>query len=319
MKNGWTIKPVAGADNQAIELRGIGRADLHNAKTRDLLNALWLNHGVIIFRDVEDPDIHVELSECFGPCQVHPVQQNNTDPDKLKLTNVQYAPGSENGNVWEVDGQPLGAWLPFHFDLVYVDKVNHGGILRPIEIPRSGGQTCFLDKITLYDDLPDRLKWRVEGLEVAYRFSVDIEKMRFPAQHVKVVRMGKKFRDVESRAAQFSRSVHPLVYAQQRTGRKMLNLSPWFADELVGLERSEGDALLEELCHYVQTSKRVYCHDWKMGDLGLWDNWRVLHSATGTPPDCTRWMQRTTIAGDYSLGRLENESTETSELRLVDV
>jgi taurine dioxygenase len=35
----------------------------------------------------------------------------------------------------------------------------------------------------------------------------------------------------------------------------------------------------------------------------LWDNWRVLQCATGVPPDQTRVMQRTTIRGDYALGR----------------
>ena len=37
----------------------------------------------------------------------------------------------------------------------------------------------------------------------------------------------------------------------------------------------------------------------------LWDNWRMLHCATGTPADETRLMERTTIGGDYGLGRIE--------------
>jgi taurine dioxygenase len=35
----------------------------------------------------------------------------------------------------------------------------------------------------------------------------------------------------------------------------------------------------------------------------LWDNWRMLHSAEGVDPQATRWMRRTTIGGDYALGR----------------
>jgi taurine dioxygenase len=37
----------------------------------------------------------------------------------------------------------------------------------------------------------------------------------------------------------------------------------------------------------------------------LWDNWRMLHCAQGVPPGEERRMRRTTIAGDYALGRRE--------------
>ena len=35
----------------------------------------------------------------------------------------------------------------------------------------------------------------------------------------------------------------------------------------------------------------------------LWDNWRTLHCAKGVAPDAVREMHRSTIAGDYKLGR----------------
>jgi taurine dioxygenase len=37
----------------------------------------------------------------------------------------------------------------------------------------------------------------------------------------------------------------------------------------------------------------------------LWDNWRLLHCACGTPVGMRREMRRTTIHGDYKLGRKE--------------
>jgi taurine dioxygenase len=36
----------------------------------------------------------------------------------------------------------------------------------------------------------------------------------------------------------------------------------------------------------------------------LWDNWRTMHSAFGTPPECEREVQRTTIKGEHTTGRL---------------
>jgi taurine dioxygenase len=40
----------------------------------------------------------------------------------------------------------------------------------------------------------------------------------------------------------------------------------------------------------------------------IWDNWRVLHSVSGSAPEHGRCMHRTTIAGDYGLGRFEDVS-----------
>ncbi len=49
----------------------------------------------------------------------------------------------------------------------------------------------------------------------------------------------------------------------------------------------------------------------------LWDNWRMLHSARGIAPTDRRRMQRTTIAGDYALGRTEGREARENDLRLT--
>ena len=40
----------------------------------------------------------------------------------------------------------------------------------------------------------------------------------------------------------------------------------------------------------------------------IWDNWRMLHSVTGHDPGVTRCIHRTTIKGDYGLGRFESNA-----------
>ena len=49
----------------------------------------------------------------------------------------------------------------------------------------------------------------------------------------------------------------------------------------------------------------------------LWDNWRMMHSANGVAIDDRRSMQRTTIAGDYALGRTEGGQLRENDLRLT--
>jgi taurine dioxygenase len=104
-----------------------------------------------------------------------------------------------------------------------------------------------------------------------------------------------------------------MVYIQEQTGRPVLNLSPWFAEGIEGMETEEGDALLHEVVQHCISSDQAYFHQWQPDDMVLWDNWRMLHCATGIPPDGSRHMQRTTIAGDYALGRLEVDGPKVGD------
>lgn len=63
----------------------------------------------------------------------------------------------------------------------------------------------------------------------------------------------------------------------------MLNLSPLFADSMLGMNRAEGDGLLRWLANHITDEARAYDHDWQEGDMVLWDNWRMLHCARGVP------------------------------------
>jgi taurine dioxygenase len=108
--------------------------------------------------------------------------------------------------------------------------------------------------------------------------------------------------------------VHPLVFVQPETGRKVLNLSPLFARYIETMNNPMGDAILEELCRHFLNCPQ-YHHRWALGDMLLWDNWRMLHSISLAPPDEPRVMQRTTILGDYALGRKANIKTVGSGTR----
>ncbi len=66
---------------------------------------------------------------------------------------------------------------------------------------------------------------------------------------------------------------------------------------------ADGDALLQEVVSICTDSSLAHFHDWREDDMVLCDNWRTLHCAPGVPLEETRVMERTTISGDYTLGR----------------
>ena len=175
--------------------------------------------------------------------------------------------------------------------------------MRALQTTSRGGTTGFIDQIEAYTRLPQAMKDRVEDLSVVYQMGpLDSFPYAWKSK-VRVVQLADHARKALQRIVpDFPPVAHPLVFTQPETGRKVLNLSPLFARHIEGMQNADGDALLADLARHILDSP-AYHHRWTLGEMVLWDNWRMLHSVTLAPVDETRVMQRTTIAGDYALGR----------------
>lgn len=305
----FQVAPLPGQGSYGALVTGLAPDDIDAPEVHQALHDLWVDKGLVVFRGIAGGvDTQLRLSAIYGEPEIHPMM-TGTD---IKTEHSALAPiefDREDGNIYEIDGELRGGYLPWHFDGAYVDRINHGGILRPEVLPERGGDTGFIDQIAAYDLLPDRLKARIEGLSVVYSYQPDFTRAKFGTRVDKLVRMSTLFRKGAGHPSVQTRAIHPLVYQRAETGKKVLHVSPWFADGIEGMETREGDALLAEVIGYVIRPELMYFHRWQAGDMVLWDNWRMLHCATGIPPDQTRIMRRTTIVGDYGLGRREAATT----------
>lgn len=279
------------------------------AVRRQLLD-LFIDKGVIVFKGLAELDTQIALSEIYGEPEIHPLLVGIERPrEHFVIAEIDYV--EEDGDLYELNGELRGGFLPWHFDLAYMAKINRGGILRAAVVPEKGGETGFIDGIAAYDDLPDDLKQRIEGLHVIYRYSADSSTAKFGEIPDKCISLSRNISLALEHPSVQHPVTHPMVYGQKETGRKILNISPWHAVAIEGMENAQGDALLAEVCDRMIRPEMAYIHDWVKDDMILWDNWRMLHSARGVPPGEKRKMRRTTIAGDYALGRqLEREHAE---------
>ena len=284
------------------KVEGLKMADLADEAVRARLREIWIEDGLVIFTGAEvTAEFQVALSRVFGDLEQHPVRELWTE-GMPELITIRFDPEKER--ILEVDGVRTGSWLPWHSDLIYTDRINHGGVLRMLQKTSWGGKTGFLDRIQAYALMPEDLKRQIEGLNIVYRLMVFHHETRYGAKsQVRTLQTSEFQRKVSERIDRdFPPVSHPLVFTQAETGRKVLNLSPHFALYIEGRDDPEGHALLQRVVDHM-TSCPAYFHDWRPDDLVLWDNWRMVHSVTGAPADEVRIVQRTTIAGDYALGR----------------
>jgi alpha-ketoglutarate-dependent taurine dioxygenase len=88
----------------------------------------------------------------------------------------------------------------------------------------------------------------------------------------------------------------PLVWTH-KSGRKSLVIGN-SAHNILGMDPLDGEELLIRLRDFATGPEFSYRHDWKVGDLVLYDNTGTLHRATAFPLDCGRMLHRTKLEGD---------------------
>jgi taurine dioxygenase len=299
---GLSFSPLPGQSQFGVVAHGFTPDMIDDPAIRQQLYDLWVDKGMIVFKDLDGLDTQMRRSEIFGESEEHPLLIGRDDFAREDKVSVKI--NEEAGGIYKVRGEELAGWLAWHKDSIYTDKLNHGGLLWAQVVPEQGGHTGFIDQIAAYDAMPQRLKDKCEGLNVLYIYTRDSWESKFGEHPEARVRLS-AFQMTTEKDMKRPRSVHPMVFVQPETGRKVINVSPWFADGIEGMENAEGDALLREVIEHIVAPGREYYHHWTPGEMVLWDNWRMLHCASGTPMGMKRLMRRTTIFGDYALGRKE--------------
>ena len=303
-----TVRPIRDDLAFGARIGGVTLDDLGDPEVRSRLNDTFEERGLLIFEDVDPtPVMQVAVSTVFGPLKDHPsaATPRAGGDDMLGVIEIRHEPNE--GGVVQLGGRLLSQWLPWHFDHCYNDQLNRAGVLRAVEIPPDGGMTGFVDGIALYAAISPEVRDRIEGEKVIYAMDVILDNLRFgrPDDLVEV-HTSPQAEDVMTEFEHRPRAIHPAVWTR-RTGEKVLHVSPWMAKGLEGRDDSEADRLLTEVCNeIVEAAKGLsYFHRWEPTDMVIWDNWRILHSVSGSAPEEGRCMHRTTIAGDYGLGRFE--------------
>lgn len=314
------VRPLRADLSFGARIGGLTRERLADEDVRRELNRVFEDRGLIVFEEVEpSTPMHAALSDVFGPMKDHPSKavprvDQDSMPGVIDMACKPFEPGAIR-----VEGKTLLSWLPWHFDHAYNNELNRAGVLRAIDIPPEGGLTGFADGVELYRLLSPELREAIEDRNVLYRMNVIMDNLRFgrPADY-EVLGERPSAQAVMDAAADTPRAVHPAVWTRA-DDRKVLHVSPWMAEGIEGCENEAGDALLQAVAQeiFALARRHSYFHAWKLTDMVIWDNWRVLHAVSGHDPKYPRRMQRTTIKGDYGLGYFEGGGTGSKVLEMT--
>ncbi len=296
-----TRTPLSG--HVGLELAGIDLdRPLGESAKQDLRDA-WIESGLVLLRGaLHSAEAHLRLSEVFGGMEPSATSFLNSVENPF-LMELRQTPGNPKARRYVINGETRVGYIGWHWDQSFMPTIVRGAVLRMVEPASAGGLTGFIDANAAYDRLSEETKARIEGLEVVYEFNPAMEEnLGFPRDVVSL--------NGASRKRNFPAVVHPLVITQPETGRKVLKLSPTHYKSVLGMDQAEGDALIAELADVLTEDKYAYYHQWGTDDVVIWDNWRVIHCVTGVPEGVSRLGIRTTISGDYNVGRYLDPSLD---------
>jgi alpha-ketoglutarate-dependent taurine dioxygenase len=235
------------------------------------LRDLWEQRGVLVFPGIGMTD---EEQLAFAQTLGEPVEQQGSKIHKVTLDptlnpRADYLRGTV---LWHIDG--------FSDDLPA-----RGTILSARKLSTIGGQTEFANTYAAYEALPEARKRDLAPLRVYHTLEAT-QRDVFPNP------------SDEMRAgwAMYPPKLHPLVWIH-RSGRKSLVLGSG-ADWVEGMDPAESRALLKELHDWSVQARFVYRHEWRLGDMVVWDNCGTMHRVEPYPDDSGRLMHRTTLAGE---------------------
>ena len=88
---------------------------------------------------------------------------------------------------------------------------------------------------------------------------------------------------------------HPLVRPHPRTGARALYAVSGSSFAIEGMDDAASRALLDELKAHATQAKYCHTYDYEVGDVIVWDNAQLLHSAPLTDPGDPRTLWRITV------------------------
>jgi alpha-ketoglutarate-dependent 2,4-dichlorophenoxyacetate dioxygenase len=277
------ITPLS--DRFGAEVSGIDITRPLDAETQAQIRAVQDQWGVTVWRDTGLTDqSHVAFSRMFGTVELAPKQKGKPDrfsePELFDASNIDV-----DGNI--VDN-PLRRYVNagnrlWHIDSSYMDVRSAQAMLlcHQAPPPEVSAPTLFADARSAYADLPQAMKDRIAGLSARHCYFYSRMKAGYPTTEEEIDSM--------------RHSQHPLVHVHRGSGRKTIYLGA-HARDIVGMERDEGRALIQELNDWVTQDKYVISVEYRPGDMSIWDNLCVYHRAGNF--DDTVWkrdMRRTTI------------------------
>ncbi len=269
------LSPHTGAEITCVDL-----AHPIDAALREELNRAFVEYSVLVFRDQQlAPRQLLDAVRLFG--DVFP--QHNTRFALPECPEIHYISNQD----FFPDGRRYIPGEGYHTDHSNAAEPPKATVLHAVKLPDRGGDTQFVNMHRAYAELPASTRQRIDGLRAVHVYQSRHSERKLMALSEQARR------NVPDAVA------HPLVRTHPESGRRSIYLNPIRIEGIVGMGESEALVLLDELLAHATQPRYEYRHQWRPGDMVMWDNRCLLHKANGDyDMSQVRYLYRVMLKGD---------------------
>jgi alpha-ketoglutarate-dependent 2,4-dichlorophenoxyacetate dioxygenase len=253
----------------AAEVGPVDLRQVHDAATLAEIRGGMDRYAVLVFHDQPFTDAeHLDFAQRLDgvlhtKLGISALQKNRLGNEALgDISNL-----DENGEIMRSDHRRrmygLGNRL-WHTDASFQDPPGRYSMLSAKVVPPVDADTEYADMRAAYDALPAEMKERLEGLRVHHSIAYSRQTLGFDFS--------------ENEADALKGAIHPLIRTIPRSGRRSLYVAS-HASRILDWPVPEGRLMLRDLIEHATQPQFVYRHQWRVGDLVIWDNRATMHRA----------------------------------------
>lgn len=264
------------SENVGAEVQGFDVADMDRCETREALRAAFAEYKLLNFNLPEfSADDQIRFGRIFGEISTRGAYSEGGEELTEYVSNTR------------ADGTLGNGPFHFHHDHLFHEQPLSALALFGMQIPESGSVTKFRNGRAFYERLPDEIKAEIEGIEVLHMLDFQTDEDGTTARFV----------DDDSGGTDALSCWRPLVWTNSKTGERQILLSP-AVEQFKGIGTEEGFELLRRLLRigrHEDDLETTYLHEWKVGDLIIWDNVALAHARAPFDSNEARTLRRTAI------------------------
>jgi len=253
-----------------------------------------LDHLVILLRGrrLSDPEL-IAFGRRFGELDLAPYAKTGAEKQRDHAEVIVVSNVLENG---QAIGVLRDAEVVWHSDNSYRETPLSFSALHALEVPPSGGDTGFANMYLAFETLPAALRERIAGLSIKHDMTYNSAgDLRAGFEPVSDVRKAPG-------------PLHPIVRTHLETGYDALYLGRRPNAYIDGLSVAESEDLLDTLWAHATQPHLTWHHQWRPGDILIWDNRCVMHHRDPFDPGSRRVMHRLQGKGDKPALRSDSKA-----------
>ncbi len=243
--------------------------------------AAWRQHLVLVFRDqtIDDAGL-LAFAKSLGDLDLAPAL------DSKKAHVAAFPEIAVVSNVIE-NGEPIGGLgsgdLAWHSDMTFQEEPPVGCVLNARETPVGGGFTWFTSLRAATAALPDTLRAEIADWKIVHDHSYT---------SAGTLRHG-VVPSADPETGPGAR--HKLIWTHPSWQEDFLLLGRRFNAHVVGLPVADSEALLDALWTHATNPAFAMRHEWRPGDVVLWDNLLTMHRRDAFDSGARRVLHRAQI------------------------